>query len=92
MEAELHHWNFEKVKKEAQAAWQKELTKIEVSGGTEKQMKIFYTALYHAMIQPNIYNDVDGRYRGRDMKIHKAEGFNYYTVFSLWIHFAPGIR
>ena len=44
----------------------------------------FYTALYHCFIQPNIYNDVDGRYRGRDFKIHKAEGFNYYTVFSLW--------
>ena len=84
MDAELPHWNFEKVKKEAHDAWQKELTKIEVSGGTEKQMKIFYTALYHTMIQPNIYNDVDGRYRGRDMKIHMAEGFNYYTVFSLW--------
>ncbi|WP_428329575.1 GH92 family glycosyl hydrolase [Mucilaginibacter sp.] len=45
---------------------------------------IFYTALYHAMLAPNIYNDVDGQYRGMDQKIHKAEGFNYYTVFSLW--------
>lgn len=45
---------------------------------------IFYTALYHAMCAPNIYNDVDGQYRGLDQKIHKAEGFNYYTVFSLW--------
>ncbi len=84
MEAELPHWDFEKVKNEAHDTWQKELSKIEVSGGTEEKMKIFYTALYHTMIQPNIYNDVDGQYRGRDMKIHKAEGFNYYTVFSLW--------
>jgi putative alpha-1,2-mannosidase len=45
---------------------------------------IFYTALYHSMLAPNIYNDVDGQYRGLDQKIHKAEGFNYYTVFSLW--------
>lgn len=44
----------------------------------------FYTALYHCMIHPSIMNDVDGRYKGRDGKIHKAEGFNYYTVFSLW--------
>lgn len=45
---------------------------------------IFYTALYHVMLSPNIYNDVDGQYRGMDQKIHTAEGFNYYTVFSLW--------
>ncbi|MEX8547249.1 MAG: GH92 family glycosyl hydrolase [Mucilaginibacter sp.] len=45
---------------------------------------IFYTALYHCMLVPNIYNDVDGQYRGLDQQIHKAEGFNYYTVFSLW--------
>src|SRR4029077_17060007 len=73
MEAELPYWDFEKVKKQAHDAWQKELSKIEVSGGTEEQMKIFYTALYHTMIQPNIYNDVDGQYRGRDLKVHKAE-------------------
>ncbi len=81
---EIPDFNFEKIKADAKQAWNKELGKIEVSGGTDEQMKIFYTALYHCFIQPNIYNDVDGRYRGRDFKIHKAEGFNYYTVFSLW--------
>ena len=45
---------------------------------------IFYTAFYHAMLAPNIYTDVDGKYRGLDQKIHKAEGFDYYSVFSLW--------
>jgi putative alpha-1,2-mannosidase len=45
---------------------------------------IFYTSLYHAMLAPNVYSDVDGQYRGMDQKVHKAEGFNYYTVFSLW--------
>ncbi|MDR6943926.1 GH92 family glycosyl hydrolase [Mucilaginibacter pocheonensis] len=45
---------------------------------------IFYTALYHTMLAPNVYNDVDGQYRGMDQKIHTAQGFNYYTVFSLW--------
>lgn len=49
----------------------------------EKQT-IFYTALYHCMLAPNVYNDVDGQYRGLDQKIHKADGFNYYTVFSIW--------
>ena len=84
MTAEIPAWDFEKVKADAHAAWNGELSKIEVSGGTDEQMKIFYTALYHCFIQPNIYNDVDGRYRGRDFKIHTADGFNYYTVFSLW--------
>ncbi|MEO8088623.1 MAG: GH92 family glycosyl hydrolase, partial [Bacteroidota bacterium] len=84
MLAEIPGWDFEKVKADAKASWNKELGKIEVSGGTPEEEKIFYTALYHCFIQPNIYNDVDGRYRGRDFKIHTAEGFNYYTVFSLW--------
>lgn len=54
-------------------------------GKSANRQIIFYTALYHCMIHPSIYNDVDGRYRGRDDKIHNTEGkFNYYTVFSLW--------
>lgn len=84
MQAELPHWNFEKVRTDCEALWNKELDKIQVKGGTSDQQVIFYTALYHCFIHPSIYNDVDGRYLGRDMKIHKAEGFNYYTVFSLW--------
>ena len=98
MEAELPGWDFEKVRKDAEAAWNKELSKIEIGSGPDlqsgqkadyksasrDQLKTFYTALYHCTIQPNIYSDVDHRYRGRDNKIHKAEGFDYYTVFSLW--------
>jgi predicted alpha-1,2-mannosidase len=84
MQTELPHWDFEKVKKQAHDAWQKELSVIEVSGGTDEQMKNFYTALYHCMVVPNIYSDVDGQYRGRDNQIHPADGFDYYTVFSLW--------
>lgn len=84
MLAELPHWNFEKVRTDCEALWNKELDKIQVKGGTTDQQIIFYTALYHCFIHPSIYNDVDGRYLGRDMQIHKAEGFNYYTVFSLW--------
>src|SRR5437868_1340030 len=84
MEAELPGWDFEKVKADAKAAWNKELGKIEISGGTKDQLTIFYSALYHCFIQPNIYSDVDHRYRGRDNQIHTAENFNYYTVFSLW--------
>ncbi|CAM3764743.1 GH92 family glycosyl hydrolase [Mucilaginibacter galii] len=54
-----------------------------VDYGKVKQT-IFYTALYHTMMAPNIYNDVDGQYRGLDGQVHTAQGFNYYTVFSLW--------
>jgi predicted alpha-1,2-mannosidase len=84
MQAELPHWNFEKVRTDCEALWNKELDKIQVKGGTTDQQIIFYTALYHCFIHPSIYNDVDGRYLGRDMQIHKTDGFNYYTVFSLW--------
>jgi predicted alpha-1,2-mannosidase len=68
----------------AREAWNRELEKITVEGGTEEQRKVFYTAMYHSMIAPNLYTDVDGQYRGRDLEVHVAEGFDCYTVFSLW--------
>ncbi|MEQ3662467.1 MAG: putative alpha-1,2-mannosidase [Flavobacterium sp.] len=82
--SEIKHWNFEKVKKAAEALWNKELSKIEVTSDDKDKLAIFYTALYHTMMQPNIAQDLDGKYRGRDNEIHVAEGFDYYTVFSLW--------
>ncbi|HYH86275.1 MAG TPA: GH92 family glycosyl hydrolase [Pyrinomonadaceae bacterium] len=82
--AEIDHWDFERVKREAAQAWEQELGKIEVAGGTEAQLKNFYTAMYHSMLAPNLFMDVDNRYRGRDLKTHTARGFTNYTVFSLW--------
>jgi predicted alpha-1,2-mannosidase len=82
--SEINHWDFEKVKKEAVTLWNKELSKIEVTSNDKDKLTIFYTALYHTMMQPNIAQDLDGKYRGRDNQIHVAEGFDYYTVFSLW--------
>jgi len=82
--AELPGWDFDKVRADAKAAWNKELSKIEVSGGTEAQTTNFYTALYHTAIQPNIFQDVDGQYRGHDGKVHTAPKDTHYTVFSLW--------
>lgn len=82
--SEIKHWDFEKVHKDAIALWNKELSKIEVPSNDKDKLAIFYTALYHTMMQPNIAQDLDGKYRGRDNKIHVAEGFDYYTVFSLW--------
>lgn len=84
LEAELPGWDFEKVRADAKAAWNKELSKIEVSGGTPEQTTNFYTALYHTAIQPNIFQDVDGQYRGHDGKVHTAPKDTHYTVFSLW--------
>ncbi|WP_374400916.1 GH92 family glycosyl hydrolase [Flavobacterium sp.] len=82
--SEIKHWDFDKVHKDAIAAWNKELSKIEVTSDDKDKLAIFYTALYHTMMQPNIAQDLDGKYRGRDNQIHVAEGFDYYTVFSLW--------
>ena len=85
MLAEMPDWNFDGYRKKAHAAWNGELSKLDAKGGTPEQQIIFYTALYHCMSAPNIYSDVDGRYRGRDDKIHSTGGkFDYYTVFSLW--------
>lgn len=82
--SEIKHWDFDKVHKDAITAWNKELSKIEVTSDDKDKLAIFYTALYHTMMQPNIAQDLDGKYRGRDNQIHVAEGFDYYTVFSLW--------
>jgi len=70
LEAELPGWDFDKVRADAKAAWNKELSKIDVSGGTDEQTTNFYSALYHTMIHPNVFNDVDGQYKGHDGKIH----------------------
>ena len=82
--SEINHWDFDKVKKDAEILWNKELSKIQVTSNDKDKLAIFYTALYHTMMQPNIAQDLDGKYRGRDNQIHAAEGFDYYTVFSLW--------
>jgi predicted alpha-1,2-mannosidase len=82
--SEIKHWDFEKVKKEAEQLWDKQLSKIQITETDKDKLSIFYTALYHTMVQPNIAQDIDGKYRGRDNKIHQAEGFDYYSVFSLW--------
>lgn len=84
LESEIPGWDFDKVRREAHEAWNGEFSKIKVSGGTEEQKITFYTALYHAFLVPNLFMDVDGSYRGRDLQVHNADGFEYYTVFSLW--------
>ncbi len=76
-------YDFDSLRDAASQEWNRYLSRIEVRGG-RRQMKNFYTALYHTAIAPCLYSDSDGRYRGMDGEIHTAEGFDRYTVFSLW--------
>lgn len=82
--AEIPHWDFYKTKNETQRMWNNELSKIKIETQTMEQLTTFYTALYHTMLSPIIYEDVDGQYRGLDQNIHKSEDFTNYTIFSLW--------
>src|SRR4051812_19245042 len=76
---------FDKVRAEARAAWNARLGQIRITGGTPAERGIFYTELYHSLIQPNVFSDVDGRYIGFDGQIHKAtKGHAQYANFSGW--------
>ncbi|MBK8613567.1 MAG: GH92 family glycosyl hydrolase [Flavobacteriales bacterium] len=83
LDAEVAGWDFDAVRKQAEDKWNAKLGKIEVTGGTREQQRIFYSALYHTYVAPYIFNDVDGNYRGMDGQVHHAD-HNVYTVFSLW--------
>lgn len=76
-------WNFDAIKNRGQALWSRELNKLTIQASEEDKVN-FYTAAYHAYINPTIYMDVDGKYRGLDQSIHQADGFVNYTTFSLW--------
>jgi predicted alpha-1,2-mannosidase len=84
LEAEIPGWNFDAVKQVAVKTWDKALSAITVTGGSKEKLRTFYTALYHSLLAPYLYSDVNGQYVGMDHKVHVAKGFNYYTVFSLW--------
>ena len=84
-QTEVRDFNFDKVRKDATEAWNRELGKIKVESPNEEYLRTFYTAMYHCFTSPYLYSDLDGRYRGEDQKIHKTEGgHRMYTVFSLW--------
>ena len=83
MRSEIPGWDFEQVKQQAKADWNKELNKITVNTSEENKIN-FYTALYHSFINPTTYNDVNGQYKGLDQNVHEAKGFTNYTTFSLW--------
>ncbi|MBQ6953317.1 MAG: GH92 family glycosyl hydrolase [Bacteroidales bacterium] len=83
MAAELPGWDFEATKADARTAWNKELGKIQIKTEDADKRTVFYTALYHTMIAPSAFNDVDGQYRGSDDQVRKGN-FQNYTTFSLW--------
>ena len=84
MDADPTGWDFDKVTQDAKKEWNKELSKIEIESSDSSVMRTFYSAMYHAMTAPYLYQDADGKYRGVDQKIHAAKNFEYYTVFSIW--------
>lgn len=86
LEAEGVFDSFDDYQHAAEDAWDEQLSRICVSGGTEAEVETFYSALYHCFTAPNIANDVTGQYRGTDLSVHQleAEEGNHYTVFSLW--------
>ena len=83
LEKEIPHFDFPRTCGEARENWEKELGKIEITTSPDRRIN-FYTALYHSLLSPMVYMDVDGRYRGVEQEIHQAEGFTDYTTFSLW--------
>ena len=84
LKSEIPDWSFERVKREGQAAWNRELSKIVATADNRDDLVNFYTSMYHAFISPTVYMDTDGQYKGIDQNIHKAMGFTNYTTFSLW--------
>lgn len=84
MAAENPGFDFNLVKHSARAAWNVELAKIEVETDIEADKIIFYTSMYHTKIHPNTFQDVNGEYRGMDMKVHRATDRTHYTLYSLW--------
>jgi predicted alpha-1,2-mannosidase len=83
LQTEIPHWDFEDVRKHAEAVWEKYLNRIEIDAD-DKQKEIFYTALYHLFLQPSNIADVDGRYRGADDRIAIAPDKEYYSTLSIW--------
>ena len=85
LKTEIPAWDFAKVRADAAAAWKTQLAKIEIETANRNEKTLFYTSLYHTMLGPQLFDDVDGQYRGMDSKNHHLEpGQRNYTTFSCW--------
>jgi len=84
LDAEIPGWDLGAVRQAAHNKWNRELPRISVSGGSDSEKRVFYTALYHSFLHPNTFNDVNGEYLGFDNKLHVARGFTLYANYSGW--------
>ena len=80
---EIPDWNFDRVVRQAEEIWRKELSKIEIYSKDDKNLRKFYTALYHSFVHPSLFSDIDGKYVGPNDKIY-ASDYEHYTIFSIW--------
>jgi len=83
LKTEIPGWDFDRVVNNAASRWNEEMEKMKIKG-TKKEKQTFYTSLYHSLLTPVIFEDVDGKYRGFDQNIHEAKDFREYSIFSLW--------
>ena len=84
IKAEIPDWNFTEIVKQADAKWNNVLSRIEIQTKNESDKRIFYTAMFHSMIHPSLFNDHNGDYQGADNKIYTKQAFNNYSIFSTW--------
>jgi predicted alpha-1,2-mannosidase len=85
LETELPDWDFERVRSSAAAQWERELSRIRLESGSDEVLRTFYSGLYHTLLAPTLFSDVDGRYRGMDLKVHTLPtGQHNYSTYSLW--------
>jgi predicted alpha-1,2-mannosidase len=84
LKQEIPGWDFEEIRTQARAAWNTALSHIQASGGNAAQQRVFYTALYHSLLHPSTFSDVNGEYIGFDNAIHKAGGRVQYANYSGW--------
>ncbi|HZK64631.1 MAG TPA: GH92 family glycosyl hydrolase [Puia sp.] len=84
LNSEIKGWDFNKVHQQALDLWNRALGKLSITGGSTEEKTVFYTALYHTLIDPRNFSDVDGRYPGGDGLVHQSAGFTKRTIFSGW--------
>jgi predicted alpha-1,2-mannosidase len=85
LEAEMPDWDFDRIRRAAHQSWQRELSRARIETANQKHKELFYTALYHLMLAPTLFDDVDSQYRGMDGEVHRCTpGFHNYSTFSLW--------
>jgi len=85
LDAEIPDWDFERIQLKAAVAWERELERIKIESRSDEVLKTFYSGLYHTLVAPTLFDDVDGRYRGMDLKVHDLPKDRHnYSTYSLW--------